>query len=106
MPSGGDPGTASAKGKGKGSGYKENGEKERPSDEVLAAELCEAINGGATTQAEALFSRLDVELRKQDSLRLQCRATQEDAAAVAALPDCGSDSSGDERSGVRIQKKD
>eukprot|EP00435_Cladocopium_sp_Y103_P033471 s29_g8.t1 len=92
---------AADKGKGKSfNGYGEepkNEMKDRPPDEILAAQLCEAINGGATTKAEALFSRLDVELRKEDSLRLQSRTTQEEAAAVAALPDCGSDSSDDER---------
>eukprot|EP00434_Breviolum_minutum_P038329 symbB.v1.2.033995.t1/scaffold4309.1/size41561/6 len=115
-----------AKGKGKGpSGYGEDAKtdaKDRPDE--IAAQLCEAIKGGATTKAEALFSRLDVELRKEDSIRLQSRTTQEEAAAVAvgspwerdfnhgsaacfareALPDCGSDSSDDERTGRILGK--
>eukprot|EP00439_Symbiodinium_sp_Y106_P084461 s720_g25.t2 len=88
---------AKAKGKGKRSGdseCKDDAETQRPSAEVLTEQLCEAINGGATARAEDLFSRLDSELRRQDSVRLQNYVSELEAAAVAALPD--SDSSEEE----------
>ncbi|CAE6933538.1 Grm5 [Symbiodinium natans] len=90
-----------AKGKGKtsSSGYGDELQHDQGRHEafgdLLTAQLCQAINGGATAQAEDLFSRLDIELRRQDSARLQSYVSEQEAAAVAALPD-GSDSSGDE----------
>ncbi|CAE7316331.1 Grm5 [Symbiodinium sp. CCMP2456] len=89
---------AKAKGKGKRSGHGDEHKDdpaERPSAEVLTAQLCKAIHGGASAEAEDLFSRLDSELRRQDSVRLQNYVSELEAAAVAALPD-DSDSSGDE----------
>ncbi|CAE7838850.1 Grm5 [Symbiodinium sp. CCMP2592] len=52
---------AKSKGKGKRSGdseRKDDAETQRPSAEVLTEQLCEAINGGATAQAEDLFSQM------------------------------------------------
>eukprot|EP00930_Biecheleria_cincta_P099200 TRINITY_DN90842_c0_g1_i1.p1 TRINITY_DN90842_c0_g1~~TRINITY_DN90842_c0_g1_i1.p1 ORF type:complete len:114 (-),score=35.95 TRINITY_DN90842_c0_g1_i1:37-378(-) len=69
-----------------------------PSDETLTAQVYEALQGGKVQQAEALFGRLDDELRRQDAAQASKLTKAEDAAAVAALPDLDDVESSDEES--------
>eukprot|EP00746_Dinoflagellata_sp_MGD_P020532 gnl/MRDRNA2_/MRDRNA2_147841_c0_seq1.p2 gnl/MRDRNA2_/MRDRNA2_147841_c0~~gnl/MRDRNA2_/MRDRNA2_147841_c0_seq1.p2 ORF type:complete len:148 (-),score=28.67 gnl/MRDRNA2_/MRDRNA2_147841_c0_seq1:21-464(-) len=57
------------------------------SDEVLTAKIYDALQRGASGQAEVLFGHLDNELRRQDLVETRKKALLEEAMDVRALPD-------------------
>eukprot|EP00930_Biecheleria_cincta_P005801 TRINITY_DN106759_c0_g1_i1.p1 TRINITY_DN106759_c0_g1~~TRINITY_DN106759_c0_g1_i1.p1 ORF type:complete len:191 (-),score=48.34 TRINITY_DN106759_c0_g1_i1:96-668(-) len=65
-----------------------------PPDEALTAQIYDALQQGASAQAESLFGQLDHLLRRQDLHEAHNRQLEEDAALVRMLPDeIGSDDS-------------